>query len=56
MEREAKEQRVPLMMEASLLDRIDTYRFDRRIGSRAEAIRNLIKDGLNMEMPAQAGE
>lgn len=55
VKKEAKEQRVPLVMEPSLLQRIDTYRFGLRIGSRSEAIRQLIKAGLEKEMPAPAG-
>lgn len=47
MKREAKEQRVPLVMEPSLVHRIDTYRFSKRISSRSEAIRLLIKEGLS---------
>lgn len=56
MQKEPTDQRVPLMMEASLLDQIDAYRLSKRIWSRAEAIRNLIRGGLEKEMPAAAGE
>lgn len=56
MKKEAKEERVPLVMEPSLLQRIDTFRFGHRIGSRSEAIRQLIKTGLEKEMPAPAGQ
>ncbi|WLR94218.1 hypothetical protein [Shinella zoogloeoides] len=56
MEKEPKEERVPMVMEASLLQRIEAYRFGKRIGSRSEAIRQLIKVGLEKEMPAPAGE
>lgn len=56
MKKEPKEERVPLVMEPSLLERIDAYRFGLRIGSRSEAIRRLIKAGLEgKEMPAPAG-
>jgi hypothetical protein len=44
--KERKETRIALMIEPSLLDRIDNYRFLRRIGSRAEAMRNLINEAL----------
>jgi metal-responsive CopG/Arc/MetJ family transcriptional regulator len=54
--REPTDQRVPLMMEASLLDQIDAYRLSKKIWSRAEAIRHLIRGGLEKEMPAAAGE
>ena len=55
MKKEQKEQRVPMVMEPSLLQQIETYRFGKRIGSRSEAIRQLIKSGLEKEMPAPAG-
>lgn len=51
-----KELRIPLMMEASLLQQIDTYRFDNRIGSRGEAMRKLLREALNKETPAPAGQ
>jgi hypothetical protein len=44
--KEAKERRIALMVEPSLADRIDSYRFVRRIGSRAEAMRRLINEAL----------
>ncbi len=56
MQKEPTDQRVPLMMEASLLDQIDTYRLSKKIWSRAEAIRNLIRAGLEKEIPAATGE
>ncbi|WP_313760195.1 hypothetical protein [Rhizobium sp.] len=56
MQKEPTDQRVPLMMEASLLDKIDNYRLSRKIWSRAEAIRNLIRGGLEKEMPVSTGE
>lgn len=56
MKKEPKEQRVPMVMEPSLLQKIETYRFAERIASRSEAIRRLIKSGLSKEMPASAGE
>ena len=57
MQKEAKEARIPLMMEPSLVERIDTYRFANRIGSRAEAVRKLVREALEeKEMPAPAGE
>ncbi|EHS53016.1 hypothetical protein PDO_4478 [Rhizobium sp. PDO1-076] len=46
---ERKTERVPVMFEPSLLQQIDDYRFDNRIGSRAKALRRLIEVGL-MEM------
>lgn len=47
--KEGKEQRIALMMEPSLAERIDDFRFVRRIGSRAEAIRQLVETGLTAE-------
>jgi hypothetical protein len=45
---EQREQnRVTVMMEPALCDEIDTYRFSRRIGTRSEAIRCLIKEALS---------
>ncbi len=57
MQKEPKEARIPLMMEPSLVDAIDTYRFSNRIGSRAEAVRRLVRESLESKgMPAPAGE
>lgn len=56
MEKEARDARIPIMMEPGLVERIDTFRFSNRIGTRAEAVRQLIKSGLEKEMPAQAGQ
>ncbi len=43
---EPKDKRVPLVMTASELKEIDDWSFARRIRSRSEAIRRLIKLGL----------
>ena len=56
MKKEPKDERVPIVMEASLLDQIDDYRLAHKIWSRSEAIRGLVKIGLGKEMPAPAGE
>jgi metal-responsive CopG/Arc/MetJ family transcriptional regulator len=56
VQKEMKEQRVPLMMEASLLQQIDTYRFTNRIGSRGEAMRRLLKEALEKEKPASSAK
>lgn len=57
MQKEGKDSRIPLMMEPSLVERIDTYRFANRIGSRAQAVRDLVRDALDLkEMPVSAGE
>jgi metal-responsive CopG/Arc/MetJ family transcriptional regulator len=43
---ERKSERVPIMFEPSLLQAIDDFRFDQRIGSRAKAVRRLIETAL----------
>lgn len=55
MQKEAKELRIPMVMEPSLLRKIEDYQFGKRLSSRSEAIRQLIKSGLEKEMPAPAG-
>jgi metal-responsive CopG/Arc/MetJ family transcriptional regulator len=40
--------KIILVMEDALLTRIDDYRFDNRINSRSEAIRQLIEAGLDV--------
>jgi hypothetical protein len=42
-------QRVIIPMSASLIEKIDDYRFERRLLSRAEAIRQLIEAGLKVK-------
>lgn len=44
---ELKTERVPVMLEPSILRKIDDLRFANRIGSRSEAMRQLIHKGLN---------
>lgn len=51
-ERELKSERIAMMMTPTELDRIDTWRFANRIGSRAKAMRILIDRALNAEKPA----
>jgi hypothetical protein len=43
---EPRTERVTMMMEKSLVARVDDYRFASRTGSRAGAIRTLIENGL----------
>lgn len=50
MKKEPTDKRIPLMMEESLLNQIDDYRLSKKIWSRGEAIRNLIRGGLEAEM------
>ena len=40
-----------LVVEEELLEHIDDFRFDNRIGSRSEAVRQLIKAGLKKKLP-----
>jgi metal-responsive CopG/Arc/MetJ family transcriptional regulator len=40
-----------IVMESDLLKRIDDFRFDNRINSRSEAIRQLIEAGLAVTKP-----
>lgn len=44
-------ERIHTFLTKELLVSIDTYRFDNRIGSRAEAIRILLERGLDKEFP-----
>lgn len=44
--KEMKDLRIGIMMEPSLCEQIDTYRFQQRINTRAETIRRLIKEAL----------
>lgn len=41
-----KGQRVPLLMEPELVYKIDSFRHEHRISTRAEAIRRLVKESL----------
>lgn len=41
-----RENRVPVMMSDEELEKIDDWRFARRIGSRSDAIRRLVALGL----------
>jgi hypothetical protein len=49
MSDEPKSIRLPLMVTPSEAKAIDDWRFERRIASRAEAIRRLIATGLNID-------
>ena len=42
----SKKPQILLVVEEELLEQIDDYRFDNRISSRSEAVRQLIKAGL----------
>ena len=47
----SKKPQILLVVEEELLGQIDDYRFDNRIGSRSEAVRQLIKAGLKKKLP-----
>lgn len=49
MDSELKTERLLMMVEPSLMVRIDDYRFGERIHSRAEAVRRLIESALANE-------
>ncbi len=55
MENEPIDQRVPLMLRASELKEVDDWSFAQRIRSRGEAIRRLIRLGLQaaQQQPAE---
>jgi metal-responsive CopG/Arc/MetJ family transcriptional regulator len=44
-----KEQRIPVMMTAEEVKAVDDWRFANRIGSRSEAIRQLVTLGLKVD-------
>lgn len=50
-----KTQRIPLMFDPEMVERIDDHRHANRIGSRAEAIRQLIEKGLGEERVSATG-
>ena len=54
METELKTERLQIVVEPSVLDRIDDFRFGHRIGSRSEATRRLLIKALEAE--AKQGE
>jgi metal-responsive CopG/Arc/MetJ family transcriptional regulator len=47
----SKKPQILLVVEEDLLEQIDDFRFDNRIGSRSEAVRQLIKAGLKKKTP-----
>lgn len=49
MDPELKTERLQIVVEPSILDRIDDFRFGRRIASRSEATRRLLIKGLEAE-------
>ncbi len=46
---ELKDQRVPVMMTRTELKAVDDWRFANRVGSRSEAIRQLVTLGLKAD-------
>jgi metal-responsive CopG/Arc/MetJ family transcriptional regulator len=51
---ERKSERLPVLIEPSVAEAIDDFRFSRRIGSRAEAVRRLVLSGLRQEQTKTA--
>ncbi len=49
MSQETKEIRVTILVSPTELKAIDDWSFDRRIRSRSEAIRQLVKNGIESE-------
>lgn len=47
--------RFPMMLEPELVEKIDTFRHANKIGSRSEAARRLISDGLVKNETATTG-
>jgi metal-responsive CopG/Arc/MetJ family transcriptional regulator len=48
--------KILFVMDKELLKRIDDFRFDNRINSRSEAVRQLIESGLESEKPKNKKE
>ncbi|MCF3642998.1 ribbon-helix-helix domain-containing protein [Rhizobium sp. TRM95111] len=44
-----KTERVPIMFDPSLLQKLDDYSFQNRIRTRAEAVRRLVAKGIEQE-------
>jgi metal-responsive CopG/Arc/MetJ family transcriptional regulator len=55
MASELKTGRLQVVVEPSVLQRIDDYRFSNRIGSRSEAVRLLMLQSLTHNEKADAG-
>ncbi len=49
--RELKSECFNMMIEPSAMNAIDDWRFSNRVGSRAEAIRQLIRIGISASQP-----
>lgn len=56
MEQTEKGRYVLVQYSESLLKQIDDYRYENRVPSRAEAIRNLVAAGLERKPPAREEE
>lgn len=52
----AKPERFQMAVSADWIEKVDNWRFENRIPSRATAIRQLVDRGLEKEIPAPAGE
>lgn len=56
MTKEARQNRVPIMMTDEEMVIIDDWRFENRVATRSEAIRRLCKIGLETEAKKGQGE
>ena len=51
-----KTERIPIMFDRELVERIDDYSFAARIRTRSEAVRHLIREGLEKVTENEKGE
>jgi|GEM_PF-1966189 len=50
-----RDKRMPVMLSQAELDAIEKYRFENRVATRAEAVRRLVKIGLEVAEEEAAG-
>jgi len=53
---QTKTERVPIMFDKHLLEQVDGYRFENRIGTRSETIRQLLAQSLANKGVNEKGE
>jgi len=53
MQRDPRDKRVPFMMSEAELQAVDDWRFENRVATRAEALRQLVKIALEAEKPTR---
>ena len=56
LEKEMKTERIAMMMERSTLNAIDDWGFNNRVRSRAEAVRILVRRGIEAGNEMKKGE